>query len=76
MSRQLINNSTGEFTISTDFVISNKTQLVDLLHYFGEDKLKKSSHINSETYFLPQIEIDALYFRFGFYFESHYLKKV
>jgi len=76
MNRQLINSSNGEFTISDHFVISNRTRLSELLNYFGEDKLKKSPYLNTETYFLPQIEIGGLYFRFGFYFDGNTLKKV
>lgn len=72
---QLINSSTGEFTLDNDFVVSPATTLKDLQEHYGK-QLKKSEFAKDYWYLPEQLKIGDLYFVFRFSFEHERLKRI
>lgn len=71
MNTQLININTGEFTLSNDFIISDKTRVQDLISFFKDYKLMVSNMQNgSSNYSIENFKIANLYFNITIYFKQ------
>lgn len=71
MNRQVININSGEFMVSNNFSISDKTTPQQLVAYFEKDKLHMNDMQNGySNYCITNFGIGNLYFNITIYFKQ------
>lgn len=74
---QLVNSSTGEFTLDNGFIVSHKTSAKDLTAHFGESNLSARDFKNGHSnYSVRNLKVGELYFILFFYFFNEQITKI